>query len=66
MNKHFWSHLYHTVGENNQEYRLKNWATRSSVCTAHLFACSRLLASLVPSAALTHSLTSLTPSLVGK
>ena len=37
-----------TVGQNNQEYRLKYWATRSSVRsfarTAHSFACSGLLA----------------------
>ena len=42
------------------------WVTRLSICsfacTAHSFACSALLASLVRSAALT----SLTPSLVGK
>ena len=46
--------------ENNQEYRLKYWATRSSIRsfahTAHSFACSGLLASLAPSAALTRSL----------
>ena len=46
--------------DNSQEYRLKYWATRSSVRsfarTAHLFACSRLLALLAPSAALTRSL----------
>ena len=45
---------------NSQEYRLKYWATRSSVCsfprTAHSFACSGLLASLAPSAALTRLL----------
>ena len=44
-----------TVGQNDQEYRLEYWATRSSVRsfarTAHLFA---------------RSLTSLTTSLVGK
>ena len=38
--------------ENSQEYRLKYWATRSSVRsfarTAHSFACSGLLASLHP------------------
>ena len=34
--------------------------------TAHSFACSGLLASLAPSAALTRLLTSLTPLLVGK
>ena len=49
-----------TVGQNNQEYRLKYWATRSSVLsfarTAHSFACSELLASLTPPAALTPSL----------
>ena len=45
---------------NKQELRCKYWATRSSVCsfarTVHSFACSRLLASLAPSAALTRSL----------
>ena len=63
-----------TVVWKNQESRRKYWATRSSVRsfarTAHSLACSGLLASLAPSAALTHSLarslTSLTPSLVGK
>ena len=49
-----------TMVENSQEYRLKHWATRSSVRsfvrTAHSFVCSRLLASLAPSAALTRSL----------
>ena len=63
-----------TVGQNNQEYRRKYWATRSSVRsfarTAHSFACSALLALLARSAALTRlfalSLTSLTPSLVGQ
>ena len=57
-----------TMVENSQEYRLKYWATRSSICsfarTAHLFARSRLLALLAPSAALTHSLAH--SSLVGK
>merc|ERR1719259_67793 len=56
--------------QNNQKSRGKYWATRSSVRsfarTAHSFACSGLLASLAPSAALTRSLTSLTPSLVDK
>jgi len=46
--------------DNSQEYRLQYWATRSSVRsfarTAHSFACSGLLASLAPSAALTRSL----------
>ena len=55
-----------TMVDNSQEYRLHNWATRSSVCsfarTAHLFACFRLLASLAPSAALTHSLARSLPS----
>ena len=49
-----------TVGQNNQEPRLKSWATRSSVCsfacTAHSFACSGLLASLAPYAVLARSL----------
>ena len=53
-----------TVGQNNQEYRLKYWATHSSVylftSTAHSFACSALLALLARSAVLTRSLTSLT------
>ena len=46
--------------QNNQASRCKYWVTRSSVCsfarTAHLFACSGLLASLAPSAALTRLL----------
>ena len=49
-----------TMVDNSQEYRLKYWATRSSVRsfarTAHSFACCGLLASLAPSAALTRSL----------
>ena len=49
-----------TMVDNSQEYRLKHWATRSSVRsftrTANSFACSRLLASLAPSTALTRSL----------
>ena len=49
-----------TVGQNSQELGGKYWVTRSSVCsiahTAHSFACSGLLASLAPSAALTPSL----------
>ena len=52
--------MYTTVGQNNQEYRLEYWATRSSARsfarTAQLFACPRLLASLAPYAALTRSL----------
>ena len=53
---------YHecTVGQNNQEYRLKYCAIRSSahlfLRTAHSFACSALLASLARSAALTRLL----------
>ena len=51
-----------TMVENSQEYKLKYWATHSSVrlfgCTAHSFACSGQLASLAPSAALTRSLAS--------
>ena len=50
----------HTMVQNSQEYRLKYWVTRLSVRsfarTTHSFACSRLLALLTPSAALTHSL----------
>ena len=50
----------HTVSQNNQEYRLKNWATRLSVRlfahTSHSFACSVLLVSLLCSVALTRSL----------
>ena len=46
-----------TMGKINQKYRLKNWATQSSVFsftrTAHSFACSTLLVSLARSAALT-------------
>ena len=49
-----------TVDWNKQEKRRKYWATRLSVRsfarTAHSFAGSGLLASLAPSAALTHSL----------
>ena len=45
--------------KNNQESRRKYWATRSSVHLfthkAHSFACSAVLASLMHSAALTHS-----------
>ena len=59
-----------TVSQINQKPRRNYWATRSSVhsfaCTAHSFTCSGLLASLVPSAALTRSLALLTPSLVGE
>ena len=61
------SNKHDTVGQNNQEYRLQYWATRSSVRlfarTAHLFACSALLASLVCSAALSRSLAHLAHSL---
>ena len=50
-----------TVVQNNQENGLEYWATRTSVRlfarTAHSFACSGLLASFAPSAALTRSLT---------
>ena len=70
LNKKDYTHEHFTMVDNSQEYRLQYWATRSSVHsfarTAHSFACSGLLASLAPSAALTHSLTLLTPSLVGK
>ena len=49
-----------TVGQNKQEYRLKYWATCSSIhsfgCTAHSFACSALLAYLARSTALTRLL----------
>ena len=53
--------------ENSQEYRLKYWATRSSVRsfarTAPSFCCSALLVGLLRSATLTRSLArSLTPS----
>ena len=52
--------LSHTMVENRKEHRCKYWATRSSVRsfarTAYSFACSGLLASLAPSAALTRSL----------
>ena len=64
------SRVLSTVVWISQEYRRKYWATRSSVRsfarTAHSFAGSGLLASLAPSTALARSLTSLTPSLVGK
>ena len=53
-----------TVGQNDQEYRLQYWATRSSVRsfarTAHSFTCSALCSALTRS--LTHSLRSI-PSL---
>ena len=53
-----------TMGQNSQESGRKYWATRSSVRslarTGHSFACSGLLASLAPSAALTRSLAPLT------
>ena len=59
-----------TVGQNNQEYRLEYWATRSSVRSyariTHPFACAALLAFLARSTALARLLTLLTPSLVGK
>ena len=65
-----WSLWWRTVGQNNQKYRLKYWATRSSVhlfaCIAHAFPCFTLLAFLARSAALTRSLTSLAPSFVGQ
>ena len=61
MERELWSHQS-TVGQNSQQYRLKYWATHSSVRsfvrTTHLFACSRAL--------LARSLTLLTPSLMGK
>ena len=61
--------LQRTVGQNNQKYTPKYWATHKSVGsfarTAHSFAWSALLASLARSVALTHSLTLLTPELVG-
>ena len=56
-----------TVGQNSQEYRSENWATRSSIrlfaCNAHSFDCSGLLAR-PPLRSLVRSLTLLTPSLV--
>ena len=63
-----------TVVQSNHELRRKYWATRFSVRsfarTAHSFACSGLLASRPPLRSLVRSLarslTSLTPSLVGK
>ena len=65
------SDTYRTMVQNSHKYRLKYWATRSSihsfVRTAHLFVCSALLASLACSAALTRLLTpELTPELVGQ
>ena len=58
---------FHCVGQNNQEYRLKYWATCSSIRLfagiAHSFACSALFASLARSAALTRSLARLLRSL---
>ena len=50
-----------TMVKNSEEYRLKYWATQSSVRSfarpAYSFACSRLLPLLVPSAALNRLLT---------
>ena len=58
---------FRTMVENSQKYRLKYWATRSSVRsfarTTHSFACSVLLALLARSAALTRSLAHLAHSL---
>ena len=59
--------LHCTMVLNNQASRRKSWATHSFTHTAHSFACSALLASLLRSAAanrlLTHSFThSLTSS----
>ena len=63
------------MGQNGQEYSLKYWATRSSIClfasTTHSFACSALLSAhfackLRCAHSFACSLTSLTPSLVGK
>ena len=56
-----------TMVDNSQEYRLKYWATRSSIHsfarTAHSFACSALLVTLARSIrSLAHSLV---PELVG-
>ena len=52
------------MGQNSQEYRLKYWATYSSVCSpVSSFARSALLALLARSAALTHSLACLFCSL---
>ena len=48
--------LRYTMVDNGQEYSLKYWATRSFARTDHSFACSGLLASLAPSAALTRVL----------
>ena len=45
-----------TVGQIDQKPRRRYWASRSFARTAHLFARSRLLALLAPSAALTRSL----------
>ena len=45
-----------TVVQNSHESRRKYWAVRSSIRTAHSFACFGLLDSLAPSAALTRSL----------
>jgi len=70
--------LYHgtlhcTVGQNSQEYRLKYWATRSSVRsfarTAHslsLLRPARFARALRCAHSFARSLTSLTPSLVGQ
>ena len=60
--------IQYTVGHINQKPRCKYWITRLSIRllarTAHLFACSALLASLTHSAPLTRLLTHLlTPEL---
>ena len=64
---------YCTVGQNNQEFRLKYWATRSSVRlfarTAHslsLLRPARFGRALRCAHSFARSLTSLTPSLVGQ
>ena len=67
------SSIVRTMVENSQEYRLKYWATRSSVClfarNAHSFASSVQLVLLAPSAPLRRAYffaRSLTPELMGK
>ena len=59
-----------TMGENSQEYRLKYWATRSSVRsfarTAHSFAASLLFDLLARSSALIRPLAHSLPRSLGK
>ena len=59
-----------TMVENSQEYRLEYWATRSSIRsfarTAHSFRTAHFARALRCAHSFARSLTSLTPSLVGR